>query len=69
MCGADGRIQIMDRISVEKEYTKDTESASAVCDDYLNHINDYYIEIFGNKPVKLTNKMIKSWAILKPMVN
>lgn len=69
LCGADGKIHIMDRISVEKEYTKDAESASAVCDDYLNHINDYYIEIFGNKPIKLTNKMVKSWTILKPMVN
>lgn len=66
LCGADGKIQIKDRISVEHEYVKDTESASAVCDDYLSLINDYYIEIFGSKPIRLTNKMVKSWAILKP---
>lgn len=66
LCGANGEIKIKDRLTVEKEYTKDTESQKAICDDYLANSEYYTIEMFGNKPVKLSANMIKSWAILKP---
>ncbi|MBO5388008.1 MAG: hypothetical protein J6A59_07710 [Lachnospiraceae bacterium] len=67
LCGANGQITIKDRLVVEKEYTKDTESNKALCDDYLDVSSNYMIEIFGAKPVQLTSNMIKSWVILKPV--
>lgn len=66
LCGANGEIFIKDRLNVENGFKTDTESASAVCDDYLSVSSNYTIEIFGTKPIKITEKMIKSWAILKP---
>lgn len=66
ICGANGELSIKSRIEVEEEYARDTDSTKAICDDYLNTSSDYFIEIFGNKPISLTADMIKTWAILKP---
>lgn len=66
ICEANGAIIIKDRLSVEQYYRKDTESAQAFCDDYLDIASNCYIELFGSKPIKLTQAMIKSWIILKP---
>lgn len=68
ICEASGDIIIKDRLSVEKLYKKDTESAQAFCDDYLDVASNCYIELFGSKPIQLTQAMIKSWIILKPRV-
>ena len=68
ICEANGEIVIKDRLSVEKDYKKDTESAQAFCDDYLEVASNCYIELFGSKPIQLTQAMIKSWVILKPRV-
>lgn len=68
ICEASGGIIIKDRLSVEKLYKKDTESAQAFCDDYLDIASNCYIELFGSKPIQLTQAMIKSWIILKPRV-
>jgi hypothetical protein len=65
ICGANGDIAIKSRLEVEKEYTKANDNNSAICDDYLNGPTNYSIEIFGNKSIQLTDKMIKSWVILK----
>lgn len=65
ICEANGAIEIKDRLSVEKMYRKDTESAQAFCDDYLEIASNCFIEMFGSKPIKLTAEMIKSWVILK----
>ena len=69
LCGANGEIKIKDRLVVEKEYQKVTDSNKAICDDCLSTLSCYNIEIFGNQPIKLTPDMIKSWAILKPVSN
>lgn len=66
ICEANGAVIIKDRLSVEQLYRKDTESAQAFCDDYLDVASNCYIELFGSKPIKLTKAMIKSWIILKP---
>ena len=68
ICEANGEIVIKDRLSVEKDYKKDTESAQAFCDDYLEVASNCYIELIGSKPIQLTQAMIKSWVILKPRV-
>lgn len=67
LCGANGEVFIKDRLTVEKEYKKDYEHDSAICDDYLDVASNYYIEIFGSKPIQLNSKMIKSWVILQPV--
>ena len=66
LCGADGKIDIKSKIEVESGYTKDNESNSAVCDDYLKTSQCYYIEIFGSKPIQITESIVKNWVILKP---
>jgi hypothetical protein len=67
ICGANGEIKIKDRLEVEKSYTKDNDNATAVCDDYLGRISKYSVEIFGNRPIQLTDKMVKAWVIMKPV--
>ena len=64
ICNANGTINVLDRLDVEKEYDIDRNSKSALCDDYISD-DKYNIEVFGTKPIKLTSIMIKSWAILK----
>lgn len=66
ICGPNGEILIKDRGSVEREYRKDTESQSAVCDDYLSITKSYFIEVFGNKPIQLSDQFVRRWIILKP---
>lgn len=68
ICEADGTVDIKDRLTVEKIYHKDTESAEAFCDDYLDTASKCFIEIFGSKPIQLSAAMIKGWVILKPRV-
>ena len=54
------------KLAVESGYIKDTESDTAVCDDYLATSQCYYIEIFGSKPIQLNENIVKGWVILKP---
>lgn len=65
LCGVNGELKVKERLEVEKNLTRDTSTNKAVCDDYLEESPRYQIEIFGDKPIYLTSKIIKSWAILK----
>ena len=66
ICDASGQISIKDRISVENKYFVDKQANNAVCDDYLNMCEDYIVEIFGAKPIQLSDKVIKAWVIMRP---
>lgn len=65
LCGINGDIVIKDRLEVEKTLDKVNMINKAVCDDYIEGSHRYQIEIFGSKPILLTDSMIKSWAVLK----
>lgn len=65
ICGVNGKIKIQNRFEVEKEFMVDKELNTAVCDDYLFCVGNYSIELLGNKPIKLTENMVKSWSIMK----
>lgn len=67
VCVANGDIVIKDKRDIHDNYKTDSESSKAICDDYLNNIQNYHIEIFGSKPIPLSEQMIKSWVILKPL--
>lgn len=67
ICNPDGSMDIQSRDYVNKVYKQDHERNNAICDDYLNNASSYCIEMFGGKPIDLSEKMIKSWAILKPI--
>ena len=60
-----GKIEIVNKEDIQKKYIKDTTTDKATCDYYLNNISNYSIEIFGSKPITLTNNMVASWVILK----
>lgn len=66
ICGINGSISIKSKEEVAKEYNIDKNSQSAICDDYLESVKNYYIEIFGSKKVQMTPNMVLGWAILKP---
>lgn len=66
VCGANGEITIKNKLEMEKEYTKSNDESHAICDDYLYFASNYFIEIFGGKPIQITDNMIKAWAIFKP---
>lgn len=65
ICGINGNIEIKSKDEISKKYIIDKECQSAICDDYLDNVNNYYIEIFGSKTVKMTPNMVKNWAVLK----
>lgn len=67
ICEPSGQLEIKQRMEIEKTYIKDKEMNKAICDDYLNNIDSYIIEIFGTKPIQLNKQMIQSWTILKPI--
>lgn len=66
VCNAGGQISIQDRISIEKKYCVDKTLQNAVCDDYLDMCAEYIVEIFGAKPIQLTDKVVKAWVIMRP---
>lgn len=66
ICGINGDIAIKSKEEVAKIYSIDKVSQSAICDDYLDNVKNYYIEIFGSKTVQMTPNMVMSWAIMKP---
>jgi hypothetical protein len=66
VCEADGKLAIKSRSEMERYYTIDTVSGSAICDDYFVRSNRYSVEIFGGSKVTLNASMIKSWKIFKP---
>lgn len=66
ICGINGDIAIKSKEEVARRYSIDRGSQSAVCDDYLDSVKNYYIEIFGSKTIQMTPDMVMSWAILKP---
>lgn len=67
LCEADGNISIKSRLDTENEYEIDTSGSKAICDDYLDIAGHYSVEILGSKPIKLSENIIKSWKILKPI--
>lgn len=65
VCNADGSLAIVSKEDLANRCTKDSEASSAICDNYLNNVNSYSIEIFGMKPVPMSPKMIKNWVIMR----
>ena len=66
VCGVNGDISIKSKTEITNKYTIDKMSQSAICDDYLDSVKNYYIEIFGSKTTQMTPGMVMGWAILKP---
>ena len=68
VCNPDGSINILPGKELGRNYIKGKDVGSAVCDDYLGNVGRYSIEVFGKNPIVLSDKIIKSWAILLPVV-
>ena len=66
VCNAGGQISIKDRLTIEKHYNLDKSLNKAVCDDYLDMCSEYTVEIFGAKPIQLSEQVIKAWTIMRP---
>ena len=64
---ANSAIDIVSADDIKREYDIDKKLNYAVCDDYLSMAKKYYIEVFGSKPIQLTEQMIKKWVVLKPI--
>ena len=65
ICGVGGNIKIETTETVIARYVLDKELSSAMCDNYLENISNYSIELFGQPPVNLSKDMILKWGILK----
>ena len=66
VCMPDGRIDVKDVDFVRNNYKRDFARDKALCDDYINGVEKYTIEIFGNQEVALKPEMVLSWNILAP---
>ena len=67
VCYPDGSLDITSKDYLVKYYKQDTERDNATCDDYLDDVNNYSIEIFGANPIVVNPNLVKSWMILKPI--
>lgn len=64
-CGVMGRLEIESKHDMEEKYMVDKSDTRAICDDYLDGIEDYTVEFFGQKPIPLTKNLVLKWAIVR----
>ena len=64
LCSGTGTITVKPAEDVSVGYVPLNDAKSALCDDYIRN-DKYTIEVFGSKPVYITDRMVKAWSILK----
>lgn len=66
LCNANGSLTPIKREQLKQEFTIDTSTNTATCDDYLANLANFSIEIFGTKPRVLSPENVLTWRIVKP---
>lgn len=66
VCGFKGVIRAVKSNEMDDLFIIDKETKYATCDNYLNNLKRYPIEIFGKDLIELNKNQILKWSIVKP---
>ena len=65
VCGIKGTIRPVRASEFEKMFSVDKAGNMAICDDYLDNLKNYPIEIFGSTPREINADQVKKWDIVR----
>lgn len=65
VCGVNGVLLPLKADEANKRLTVTNEAAVAVCDEYLDNLSKYPVEIFGTEAKQLRADQVKRWPIVK----
>jgi hypothetical protein len=63
VCSIDG-MRVVKANDMDKNYKVETGYTMAACDNYLDKLNNYYIEIFGSEPKPIPSSVVLKWSIV-----
>lgn len=63
VCSIDG-MKVVKANDMDKNYKVETGYTMAACDNYLDKLNNYYIEIFGSEPKPIPSSIVLKWSIV-----
>lgn len=65
VCGINGILRTIKSVDANARITLDNSIKSAVCDDCLDNLANYPVEIFGSSARVLNPDQVKKWPIVK----
>lgn len=64
LCDVKGGLRVVKDADMRSKFKADNSSNMAICDDYLENLKNYPVEIFGTQAQELKPEQIKSWTIV-----
>lgn len=65
LCGINGTLRPIKQLEAKDIFTLSGDTTEAVCDDYLENLTNYPIELFGSPAQMLNPNQVKRWPIVK----
>lgn len=65
LCGINGVLRPIKSEAAKTTFSLTGDSTSAVCDEYLDNLSDYPVELFGGPTQSLNAEQVKRWPIVK----
>lgn len=65
LCGINGMLKPIKSSIAKDIFTIDGEGTSAVCDEFLNNLAMYPVELFGGSVQSLSEAQVRRWPIVK----
>lgn len=65
ICGVDSKLRTIKSADASKNFTVTNESNTAICDNSLDNLAYYQVEIFGKAPQSFNADQVKRWPIIK----
>ena len=65
LCGINGTLKPIKSALAKDVFTIDGEGTSAICDEFLNNLSYYPVELFGGTAQSLSEAQVKRWPIVK----
>lgn len=65
ICGLNGDIKALEEDTMRHKFIVDKTTSTAICDNYLDNLNGYTIEIFGTEEREIKAEQISKWAIVR----
>jgi hypothetical protein len=61
----DGNLKVIPGTEFIQKYRPEKSCSAATCDNYLDCLSDYTIEIYGSNSTKVSPNQVKTWAMAK----
>lgn len=65
LCGINGILRPIKSADAKTRFILSGDSNTAVCDEYLDNLRDYPVELFGGPTQPLSAEQVKKWPIVK----